>query len=158
LTTTSRSLTKKKIDLDSVLRSVGGPGEGGTVLFVGTVRDSSEAGRVDLIHYEAYESMADRTLEEIKREVKHKWPANKVSIVHRIGDLQVGEVSVAVAVSAPHRAEAFEACRHAIERIKRDVPIWKKERLADGSEVWVEGHRAESAPKARRSSRSVETR
>jgi len=158
LTTTSRSLTKKKIDLDSLLKSVHDRGAGGTVLFVGTVRDNSEAGRVDLIHYEAYEPMADRMLQEIKREVKHRWPANKVSIVHRIGDLQVGEVSVAVAVSAPHRAEAFEACRHAIERIKHDVPIWKKERLADGNEVWVEGHAAGPAPKARRPSRSAEGR
>jgi len=156
LTTASSSLTKKKIDLDSLLKSVHDRGAGGTVLFVGTVRDSSEAGQVDLIHYEAYEPMADRILQEIKREVKHRWPASKVGIVHRIGDLQVGEASVAVAVSAPHRAEAFEACRHAIERIKRDVPIWKKERLADGNEVWVEGHATGPAPKARRPSRSAE--
>jgi molybdopterin synthase catalytic subunit len=158
LTTASGSLTKTKIDLDSILKSVRGQRAGGTVLFIGTVRDTSEAGRVDLIHYEAYEPMAEKILEQIKDDVKHRWPANKVRIVHRVGDLQVGEVSVAVAVSAPHRAEAFEACRHAIERIKRDVPIWKKERLADGSEVWVEEHPTGPARKARRPSRSMEGR
>jgi molybdopterin synthase catalytic subunit len=138
-----RRLTREIIDPGSVLSSVEDPACGGTVLFVGTVRERSEAGRVDRIHYEAYEPMAEKTLEQIEEEVSEKWLESKVRLVHRVGDLEVGDVSVVVAVSAPHRAEAFDACRLAIERIKREVPIWKRERLVGGKEVWVEGHRAE---------------
>ncbi len=133
-------LTRKKIDPSRILESVGEPGAGAVVLFLGTVRDNSEAGSVDRIEYEAYEPMAERSLARAEEEVKRRWPATRaVKILHRVGALDVGEVSVAVAVSSPHRAEAFEACRNAIETIKRDVPIWKRERLADGREVWVEG-------------------
>jgi len=142
-------LTDKVIDTGSVLKSVLGPKAGGTVLFIGTVRDNSEAGQVDLIRYEAYEPMAVKSLREIEEDVADAWPDAKIKVVHRVGELRVGEVSVAVAVSAPHRAEAFEACRHAIERIKRDVPIWKKERLVGGKEVWVEGHAAKRSRKVR---------
>ena len=106
-----------------MLESVGDPGAGAVVLFLGTVRDNSEAGRVDRIEYEAYEPMAEKSAREDRGEVRRKWPATKaVKIVHRVGDLAVGEVSVAVAVSSPHRAEAFEACRHAIEAIKHESP------------------------------------
>ncbi len=143
-------ITRKEIDVADVIRSVGDGGAGAIVLFLGTVRDSSEAGKVDRLSYEAYEPMAEKRLLEVEEEVKRIWPSTrKVRIVHRVGEsLSVGDVSVAVAVSSEHRAEAFEACRHAIERIKRDVPIWKKERLADGSEVWVEGRRMGSGLKA----------
>jgi molybdopterin synthase catalytic subunit len=133
-------LTKQVIDLVKVLAGVQEPTSGGTTLFIGTVRDNSEAGEVDLIRYQAYEPMAEKRLLEIEEETKRLWPMARVKLVHRLGELTVGEVSVAVAVSAPHRAEAFEACRYIIERIKRDVPIWKKERLTGGREVWVEGH------------------
>ncbi|MDA4114909.1 MAG: molybdenum cofactor biosynthesis protein MoaE, partial [Thaumarchaeota archaeon] len=122
-----------------LLAEVNDPKAGGTVLFIGTVRDNSDAGDVDMINYDAYLPMAEKRMVEIEEEVKRMWPVRKVAARHRIGDLKVGEVSVVVAVSAPHRAEAFEACRHAIERIKHDVPIWKKERLADGQERWVQG-------------------
>lgn len=133
-------LTTGAIDPSDVLRSVADPGSGAVVLFLGTVRDNSEAGSVERIEYEAYEPMAEGRLAEVEREVKRKWPMTTgVKIVHRVGGLAVGQVSVAVAVSSPHRAEAFAACRHAIETIKRDVPIWKREKLGDGSEVWVEG-------------------
>lgn len=137
-------LTRKSIDPESVAAAVQDPECGGTVLFVGTVRKRSEAGNVDRIHYEAYEPMAEKMLKQIEEEISAKWPESRVKLVHRIGALDVGEVSVAVAVSAPHRAEAFEECRLAIERIKHEVPIWKKERLVGGKEVWVVGHRAES--------------
>jgi molybdopterin synthase catalytic subunit len=146
-------LTDRRIDLERVLAQVQDPRAGGTVLFVGTVRENGEAGKVDLIHYESYESMAEKQLRRIQDEVSKMPSISKVAITHRVGELRVGEVSVAVAVSAPHRAEAFEACRHAVERIKRDVPIWKKERLADGSEVWVEGHQVGAAPKKQGRSR-----
>lgn len=130
-----------------MLSSVGHPGAGAIVLFLGTVRDNSEAGKVDRIEYEAYEPMAEKRLEATEAEVRRRWPATKnVKIVHRVGGLSIGDVSVAVAVSSPHRAEAFEACRHAIEKIKREVPIWKRERLADGREKWVEGALLGSGP------------
>ncbi len=124
---------------------------GGVALFLGVVRDNSEAGRVDEIDYEAYESMAEKELLQAEEEVKRMWPqTRKVNVIHRLGRLSVGEVSVAVAVSSPHRAEAFAACRQAIERIKHDAPIWKRERLADGTEVWVEGVPIGTRPAARK--------
>ena len=133
-------LTRDVIDPAEILRSVADPRAGAVVLFLGTVRDHSEAGSVERIEYEAYEPMAERTLAKCERDIRRRWPATTgVKIAHRVGSLAVGEVSVAVAVSSPHRAEAFEACRHAIETIKHDVPIWKREKLADGRAVWVEG-------------------
>ncbi len=145
-------LTEKAIDPEEVVSSVRGPELGGTAVFIGTVRDNSEAGRVDRIRYEAYVPMAEKKLAQIEEDVRSRWPDTKVRLVHRVGDLDVGEVSVVVVVSAPHRADAFEACRLAIERIKREVPIWKKERLADGSEAWVQGHGV-TAPGPRRGAR-----
>ena len=134
-------LTRERIDTAGVLSSVEDPGSGAVVLFLGTVRDSSEAGMVQRIDYEAYESMAEKSLASAEAEVRRRWPSVKaVRIVHRTGALDVGEVSVAVAVSSPHRAEAFAACRCAIDLVKREAPIWKKEKLADGRESWVEGH------------------
>jgi len=133
-------LTDDVIEPSEIMGDVADTGAGAVVLFLGTVRDNSEAGSVERIEYEAYGPMAERSLAETEREVRRMWPATTgVRIVHRVGDLAVGEVSVAVAVSSPHRAEAFEACRHAIERIKHEVPIWKREKLADGKGVWVEG-------------------
>jgi len=135
-------LTKEPIQAARMLGEVGDPGAGAVVLFLGTVRDMSEVGRVQMLEYEAYAPMAEKSLALAEEEVRKLWPETKaVRIVHRIGKLGVGEVSVAVAVSSPHRAEAFEACRHAMERVKRDVPIWKKEKLAGGTEAWVEGSR-----------------
>ncbi len=136
----SARLTRGRIDPSKIIRSVGNPGAGAVVIFLGTVRNSGEAGQVERMKYEAYAPMAEKRLALAEEEVKRRWPATRaVKIVHRVGDLEVGEVSVAVAVSSPHRAEAFEACRHAIETIKRDVPMWKREKLAGGREVWVEG-------------------
>ena len=142
---TSTRMTKARIDVTSLLAEVADPKAGGTVLFIGTVRDNSEAGDVDLIIYDAYLPMAEKRMLEIEGEVKRTWPVTKIAAQHRVGELKVGEASVVVAVSAPHRAEAFEACRHAIERIKHDVPIWKRERLADGQEKWVEGKKMMTA-------------
>jgi molybdopterin synthase catalytic subunit len=127
------------IALDEALAFVADPGAGGTCLFIGTVRDHSDAGAVRSITYEAWDELATDRLGQIADELFASWPLRKVALVHRHGDLAVGEVSVAVAVSAAHRAEAFDACRHAIERLKHDVPIWKKEALADGEGRWVMG-------------------
>lgn len=127
------------IAADEALLAVADPGAGGTCVFVGTVRDHSEAGSVSGITYEAWDELATARLHEIADELFATWPLRKVALLHRHGELAVGEASVAVAVSAAHRAEAFEACRHAIERLKHDVPIWKKEVLADGEGHWVMG-------------------
>ncbi|MEX0984277.1 MAG: molybdenum cofactor biosynthesis protein MoaE [Actinomycetota bacterium] len=127
------------ISTEEALTFVADPGAGGTCLFVGTVRDHSDAGSVTGITYEAWDELATARLEQIADELFATWPLKKVALVHRYGDLAVGDMSVAVAVSAAHRAEAFEAARHAIERLKQDVPIWKKEALADGEGRWVMG-------------------
>jgi molybdopterin synthase catalytic subunit len=127
------------IPVDEALAFVGDPGAGGTCLFVGTVRDRSDAGDVTGLHYEAWEELATRRLGEIAEEMLARWPIRRVAILHRIGELAIGEASVVVACSAPHRAEAFDACRHGIERLKEDVPIWKKEALVSGEALWVMG-------------------
>jgi molybdopterin synthase catalytic subunit len=103
------------------------------------VRDRSEAGEVTSLTYEAWDELALRRLEEIAGEMLERWPLSRVAILHRTGELPVGEISVVVACSSPHRAEAFEACRHGIERLKEDVPIWKKEHLVAGESHWVMG-------------------
>jgi len=127
------------VEPQEALAFVADPAAGGTCLFVGTVRDHSDAGEVTALDYEAWEELAERRLREIAGEIFEKWPVGKVALLHRIGTLGVGDVSVAVACSAPHRADAFEACRHGIERIKQDVPIWKKESLTTGEAEWIHG-------------------
>jgi len=112
---------------------------GAIVLFLGTVRDTGEAGKVRGMTYEAYGSMAQKKIAEIRNEILEKWPVKKARVVHRVGKMQLKDVSVAIAVSSAHRDEAFKACRFGIERIKKEVPIWKKEALAKGGDVWVEG-------------------
>jgi molybdopterin synthase catalytic subunit len=129
----------RAVDPREALAFVADPATGGTCLFVGTVRDHSDAGDVTGLDYESWDELAERRLHEIAREMVEGWPLCRVALVHRTGRLEIGEVSVAVACSAPHRAEAFEACRHGIERIKQDVPIWKKESLATGESQWVMG-------------------
>jgi molybdopterin synthase catalytic subunit len=132
-------ITTKPIDLSSILETMRDDSAGGMVLFVGTVRNRDEGNRVEKLEYQTYRAMAERRMEEIESEVRRKWKVAKIRIVHRVGLLGVGEVSVAVAVSTEHRAEAFEAARFAIERIKHSLPVWKKEKLAGGKNVWLEG-------------------
>jgi len=127
------------LSVDEALSAVADPGAGGTCVFVGTVRDISEAGAVTGLTYEAWDELALRRLGEIGEELLGARSVLRAAIHHRTGELGIGEASVIVAVSAPHRAEAFEACRDGIERLKRDVPIWKKEALVDGEAHWVEG-------------------
>jgi molybdopterin synthase catalytic subunit len=132
------ALCEKKIDVQEIIDSVRDPGAGGIDIFLGTTRDSSKGNKVLALEYEAYEPMALQVLAQISAEAYKRWSLKKVSIVHRIGKVVVGEISVAIAVSAAHRAEAFAACRWLIDSLKKDVPIWKKEIFADGSS-WVEG-------------------
>ena len=112
---------------------------GGAVLFVGTIRRRSEGKIVEGLTYEVYRGMAERRMQEIEVRVRKKWPVVKIAMVHRYGHLRVGEVSVAVAVSCEHRAEAFEASRYAIDTIKETLPMWKKERFKGGAQTWVKG-------------------
>jgi molybdopterin synthase catalytic subunit len=132
-------VTDEAIGADEAVAFVGDPAAGGTCVFVGTVRDRSDAGEVTGLTYEAWEELAVRRLGELGDELFATWPLRKVALLHRTGELGIGEVSVVVACSAPHRAEAFEACRHGIERLKQDVPIWKKEALVSGDAHWVMG-------------------
>lgn len=132
-------ITSEPIGADEAAAFVADPTVGGSCLFLGTVRDHSAAGAVTSLTYEAWEEMAAKRLEEIAGEMLEKWPVRKVALLHRTGDLRIGETSVVVACSSPHRAEAFDACRYGIERLKEDVPIWKKEQLAEGESHWVMG-------------------
>lgn len=132
-------VTTDPLDVAEAIAAVADPAAGGTCVFLGTVRDHSDAGTVTGITYEAWEELALARLAELGEELFARWPLRRVALWHRCGELGVGEVSVVVACSAGHRAEAFEACRHGIERLKRDVPIWKKEHLAEGEARWIMG-------------------
>ncbi len=131
-------LTETKISVDAVLEGVEDHGTGGVVLFLGKVRDHAEGRQVDRMAYEAYVEMARAKLEELEARTREKWPVRQMCIVHRTGVLELGEVSVAIAVACAHRGAAFEACGFAIDTLKETVPIWKKEFFSDG-EAWVEG-------------------
>jgi molybdopterin synthase catalytic subunit len=132
-------ITEEPIGADEATAFVADPGAGGTCVFIGTVRDHSGAGEVTGLTYEAWLELAERRLEELGEELLSRWTLRRVALVHRVGELSVGDASVVIAVSAEHRAEAFEACRRAIERLKQDVPIWKKEHLVTGESAWVMG-------------------
>ncbi len=134
-------LTTDAIDHAALTEQVRRPDCGGVVLFLGTVRDLTDGRTTVALDYEAYLAMAEKKLAEIEQEARRRWPIGEIALVHRLGRLGVSEVSVAVAVSCPHRAEAFEACRYAIDRLKELVPIWKKENWADGSTEWVHPHK-----------------
>ena len=132
-------ITSRRIAPDEVLESVRDRHAGGIVMFLGTVREQSEGRKVVGLAYETYKEMAEKKMAVIADEMVKRWPVRRVSMVHRVGRLKVGEVSVAVAVSCEHRAEAFEACRYGIDAIKSLLPLWKKDLLQGGSEEWVKG-------------------
>lgn len=134
-----KRITAAKIYPHKILNSVKDKNAGATVIFIGTVREHSELGKIRGMTYESYLKMAEDRMRRIENNLSYKWNINRVRMIHRIGNLSVGDVSIAVAVSAPHRSEAFSACRYAIEKIKREVPIWKKERIVGGKEIWVQG-------------------
>jgi molybdopterin synthase catalytic subunit len=130
-------LTRDVIDYHALTEAVRRGDCGAVVTFLGTVRDLTGDQRTVALDYEAYPGMAEKKLAEIERETRARWPVGEMVLIHRLGHLEVGAISVAVAVSCPHRAQAFEACRFAIDRLKELVPIWKKENWADGSTQWV---------------------
>src|SRR3954470_1980855 len=138
-------LTHDVIDYHSLTESVRRPNCGAVVTFLGTVRDLTGDQVTVALDYEAYAGMAEKKLAEVEAETRARWPVGDVALVHRLGRLEVGEVSVAVAVSCPHRAQAFDAGRYAIDRVKEVVPVWKKENRADGRTEWVHPGEVRSA-------------
>ena len=129
-------VTKKPIELQELVRYVTDPSAGAIVTFIGTTRNHNEGRRVIALDYEAYPEMAEKELARLGAEAKERWKIERMAIVHRIGPVQITEPSVIIAVSAAHRDDAFQACRFAIEEIKKTVPIWKKE-VFEGGEVWI---------------------
>jgi MoaE-MoaD fusion protein len=129
-------VSDEPLNLDEVVRAVTTEAQGGVVTFTGVVRRESRGKRILRLEYEAYRPMAERKMAEIGAGLAAEFPGTRVAMVHRVGTLQVGELAVVIAVSAPHRAAAFEACRAAIDRLKETVPIWKKEIAEDGEE-WI---------------------
>jgi molybdopterin synthase catalytic subunit len=130
-------LTRDPIDYHALTERVRRNNCGAVVTFLGTVRDLTRDRRTVALDYEAYPRMAEKKLAEIEADTRGRWPVGEIILEHRLGHLEVGAVSVAVAVSCPHRDQAFDACRHAIDRLKELVPIWKKENWADGATEWV---------------------
>ncbi len=134
----SFAITFAPLSLEEIYRLADDPANGAVVVMSGTVRNQTDGFQVVALEYQAYEPMALRVFAQIAAEIRQQWPdVNRVAIHHRIGRLQVGEISVLVAVGCPHRAEAFEACRYAIDTLKHNAPIWKKEHGEDGSSSWV---------------------
>jgi molybdopterin synthase catalytic subunit len=130
-------ITDQPIDLTEVLDSVRSPAAGGVVLFVGTTREMTDGRRTLWLQYEAYTEMAAKELAQLEAQAREKWPIVEVAIVHRVGGVELAEASVAIAVSTPHRHDAFLAAQWLIDALKKVVPIWKKEHWADGSSQWV---------------------
>jgi molybdopterin synthase catalytic subunit len=140
--TNASAITTEVLDVAALIASVDAGGMGAVTSFVGLVRDHNQGRRVLHLEYDAYEPLAHRGLDRIREEAAARWPAVRLAIHHRIGRLAIGEVSVAIVAASPHRADAFSACRYAIERIKQIVPIWKHEYF-EGGDVWIEGATAD---------------
>jgi molybdopterin synthase catalytic subunit len=138
------AISASPLDAAAVAAAVTGDEDGAVASFVGLVRNHSAGRRVLWLDYEAYEPLALKAFERIESEAAQQWPAARLAIHHRVGRVDIGEASVAIAAASPHRADAFAACRYAIERIKQIAPIWKHEHFADG-EVWIEGVTADGS-------------
>jgi molybdopterin synthase catalytic subunit len=139
LLTTQIQIFSSPLNIQSSIDWIMSPESGGIDVFIGTVRNATKGKKVVKLEFEAYEPMAIAEMEKIAKQAFEKWPVQKVLIHHRTGVLEVGEVPVVIAVSAAHRAAAFDACRYIIDTLKQTVPIWKKEIFEDG-EVWVAAH------------------
>jgi molybdopterin synthase catalytic subunit len=130
-------LTHEPIDSGRLLAQVNSTQAGAVVLFLGTVRETTKGRRTASLDYECYPEMAEKKLRELEVEACRRWPVTACAIVHRLGHMELGEASVAVAVSTPHRQDAFEAGKWLIDTLKEVVPIWKQENWADGTTEWV---------------------
>jgi MoaE-MoaD fusion protein len=137
-------VTDEVLDSGPDIAAVADPANGALVLFLGTVRSEDQGRKVRHLEYDAFRSMAEKEMRKVGDEVLARWPVVKLAMRHRVGRLQVGETALVVAVSAPHRREAFAACAYSIDRIKETVPIWKKETWEDG-EAWLSGHPVDTA-------------
>ena len=138
-------LTHDEIDYTELTESIRSNQSGAVVLFLGTVREMTGGRQTVALDYEAFPEMAEAKMAELEAEARSKWPVDKIDIVHRLGHLELGEISVAVAVSCPHRQDAFEAAKHVIDRLKVIVPVWKKENWSDGTAEWVHPGTAETS-------------
>jgi molybdopterin synthase catalytic subunit len=131
-------IVRDPIRIEALARQLQRPEDGAIVIFDGIVRDNTSGRKTLYLEYDGYEPMALKKMKEIGAEIRKKWFVNHIGVVHRLGRLEIGEASVVIAITSAHRKIAFEACQHAIDTLKRIVPIWKKEFFEDG-EVWVEG-------------------
>ena len=135
---TSFAIQLAPLSLDTAYSAADDPGNGAVVMMSGTVRNQTLGQEVQFLEYQAYQPMALKVFEQIAYEIRERWPKTKsVVIHHRIGKLNIGDISVLVAVGLPHRKEAFAACQYAIDTLKHTAPIWKKEHFADGNSQWV---------------------
>jgi molybdopterin synthase catalytic subunit len=133
------SITTDPIDMNAAYQYVSTDAAGAITFFFGTVRDSTNDRPVERLEYEAYDRMALTKMQEIADEACQRWDVRKYAIIHRKGNLAIGDIAVLIAVATPHRADAFDACRYIIDTLKQSVPIWKKEIFEDG-QVWVDAH------------------
>jgi molybdopterin synthase catalytic subunit len=131
-------ITREELDFGKLYAFCLTQNSGAIDVFIGTVRDHFEGQKVDAMEYHGYPEMGEKVLKQIAESAHEKWPLSRVAVQHRLGLLQLKEASVIIAVSSPHRAEAFEACRYIIEEIKKDLPVWKKEYFAGGEAQWKE--------------------
>jgi molybdopterin synthase catalytic subunit len=132
------ALVRQPIDPVALLREAQRPGNGAAVLFVGTVRDVNDGRAVTGMEYTAYEAMAERELRRVLSEAVARFETDDLVVEHRLGALEVGDVSVAIVAGHPHRARAFDAARYVIEELKRRIPVWKLEHYVDGTREWVD--------------------
>ena len=137
-------ITSEPLDPEEITAQVRKDSNGAVITFLGTTRDFSEGRDVEYLEYEAYQPMAEQTLQQIADELREKWGIDDFAVAHRVGRVDIGEISLVVALASPHRQEAFEAGGYIVDRIKQIVPIWKKE-VFEGGEVWV-GSEEEGAP------------
>ena len=131
----------EEIDSAALLSRVGSDEDGAAILFTGVVRNHADGRPVSGMRYDSYVEMAQRELRSIAAEAAERLGTDRLAVEHRIGELQIGDISVAIAVSSPHRAESFDATRYVIEEIKKRLPVWKKEHYEDGTNAWVSGTR-----------------
>lgn len=141
-------ITREPIDVAEATAAVGDPSGGATVVFLGTTRDHNDGRRVISLEYEAYREMALSEMRKLVREAARRWNILAAAVIHRVGEVRIGEASVVVAVSAAHRDEAFSAARFLIDRLKEVVPIWKKEHY-EGGELWIGSQQGERFPAGR---------
>lgn len=131
-------LVRDPIEIEAITSRLQDPENGALVVFEGVVRNNANEKKVRFLEYDAYESMALKKIEEIGLQAKEKFDIRDIAVVHRLGHMEIGECSIVIAVASAHRGPAFDACRYAIDTIKKIVPIWKKEFYEDG-DVWIEG-------------------